>query len=136
MHDTPSVPSPDPASAGNVPSSHLPFSPAIRAGEFVFVSGQASVDRTGRIVTDTFEGEMRRSMENVRAVLAGSGLSLRDVVQVRAYVGRQEDLAEYNRLYRDYFSEPFPARSTLIGCLGTLLKFEIDVTAYIRASST
>ena len=113
-----------------IPSSHLPFSPFVRAGTFVFVSGQASVDATGKIVEDTFEGEMRRSMENVRAVLAGAGLSLREVCQVRSYVGRQEDLAEYNRIYRDYFSAPFPARTTLIGCLGTLLKFEIDVTAY------
>jgi 2-iminobutanoate/2-iminopropanoate deaminase len=115
-----------------VPASHLPFSPALRAGPFVFVSGQASVDAAGKIINDTFEGEMRRSMENLRAVLAGAGLSLRDVVQVRSYVGRQEDLAEYNRIYRDYFDDPFPARTTLIGCLGTLLKFEIDAQALVR----
>jgi 2-iminobutanoate/2-iminopropanoate deaminase len=115
-----------------VPSSRLPFSPALRAGPFVFVSGQASVDASGKIINDTFEGEMRRSMENLRAVLAGAGLELRDVVQVRSYVGRQEDLAEYNRIYRDYFAEPFPARTTLIGCLGTLLKFEIDAQALVR----
>ncbi len=114
----------------HVPTSHLPFPPFSRAGGFVFVSGQASVDATGQIVNDTFEGEMRRSMENVVAVLAAAGLSLRDVCQVRAYVGRQEDLAEYNRLYREYFTPPLPARTTLIGCLGTLLKFEIDVTAH------
>jgi 2-iminobutanoate/2-iminopropanoate deaminase len=113
-----------------VPTSHLPFSPFVRAGAFVFVSGQASVDGIGKIVDDTFEGEMRRSMENVRAVLAGAGLTLADVCQVRSYVSRQEDLAEYNRIYREYFSAPYPARTTLIGCLGTLLKFEIDVTAY------
>jgi 2-iminobutanoate/2-iminopropanoate deaminase len=98
----------------------------------VFVSGQALVDASGKIVKDTFEGEMRRSMENLRAVLAGAGLDLRDVVQVRSYVGRQEDLAEYNRIYRDYFDEPFLARTALIGCLGTLLKFEIDAQALVR----
>ena len=113
-----------------VPMSHLPFSPFVRAGGFIFVSGQASVDVTGKIVNDTFEGEMRRSMENVRAALAGTGLSLADVCQVRSYLGRQEDLAEYNRIYREYFTVPYPARTTLIGCLSTLLKFEIDVTAY------
>ena len=113
-----------------VPTSHLPFSPFVRTGGFVFVSGQASVDATGKIINDTFEGEMRRSMENVKAVLAGAGLTLADVCQVRSYVGRQEDLAEYNRIYREYFTAPYPARTTLIGCLGTLLKFEIDVTAY------
>ena len=114
----------------DVPRSHLPFSPAIEAGSFVFVSGQASVDATGKIVSDTFEGEMRRSLENVRKVLAAAGLDLKDVVRVTSYLGKQDDLAEYNRVYREIFSEPFPARSTLMGCLGTLLKYEVDVVAY------
>ncbi len=126
----PTPPDRSPPVDKGVPRSHLPFSPFARAGPFVFVSGQASVDATGKIVNDTFEGEMRRSMENVRAVLAGAGLTLRDVCQVRSYVAKPEDLAEYNRIYPQYFAEPFPARTTLIGCLGTLLKFEVDVTAY------
>ena len=73
---------------------------------------------------------MRRSMENVRKVLKGAGLDLKDVVRVCSYVARQEDLAEYNRIYREYFPEPYPARTTLIGCLGTVLAFEVDVIAY------
>ena len=113
-----------------IPASHLPFSPAIKAGGFVFVSGQASVDASGKIVTDTFEGEMRRSMENVRTILTAAGLGFQDVVQVKSYVAKPEDLAEYNRLYREYFAEPFPARSTIVECLGTALKFEIDVIAF------
>jgi 2-iminobutanoate/2-iminopropanoate deaminase len=113
-----------------VPTSHLPFSPAVRAGGFVFVSGQASVDDAGKIVADTFEGEARRSFENLRRVLRAAGLDLRDVVQVRGYVARQEDLAEYNRIYAEFFAPPYPARTTLIGCLGTLLKFEVDAVAY------
>lgn len=113
-----------------VPRTPLPFSTCVKAGGFVFVSGQASVDSAGKIVPDTFEDEMRRSMANVAAILESARLTLKDVVQVRSYVGRQEDLAEYNRIYREYFSEPFPARTTIIGVLGTLLKFEIDVTAY------
>ena len=114
----------------DVPHSHLPFSPAIHAGPFVFVSGQASVDATGKIISDTFEGEMRRSLQNVQKVLAAAGLGFKDVVRVTSYLGRQDDLAEYNRVYREFFSEPYPARSTLMGCLGTLLKFEVDVVAY------
>jgi 2-iminobutanoate/2-iminopropanoate deaminase len=108
----------------------LPFPAFVRAGGFVFVSGQASVDAAGRIVTDSFEGEMRRSMENVGRALAAAGLSLPDVVQVRSYLARQEDLEEYNRLYREYFKPPLPARTTILGVLGSLLKFEIDVTAF------
>jgi 2-iminobutanoate/2-iminopropanoate deaminase len=102
----------------------------VGAGPFVFVSGQASVDSSGAIVPDDFAGEMRRSFANVVAVLEAAGLGLADVVQVRSYVAQQADLAEYNRIYADLFSQPYPARTTLIGCLGTLLKFEVDVVAY------
>ena len=115
-----------------VPKSHLPFSPALKVGNFVFVSGQASVDDTGKIVNDTFEGEMRRSFENARKILKAAGLDFRDVVQVRNYVGAKENLADFNRIYRDYFSAPFPARTTLIGCLSDLLKFEVDFVAYVE----
>lgn len=116
--------------SGDVPKSDLPFSPALWAGPFLFVSGQASVDNQGKIVNDSFAEEMKRSFDNVRRILEASGLSLADVVQVRSYVARQEDLAEYNRIYRTLFSPPYPARTTLIGCLGDILKFEVDVTAY------
>ena len=75
-----------------VPKSSLPFSPALQVGDWVFVSGQASVDDQGQIVQDTFAGECRRSFENVQKVLAGAGLTLDDVVQVRNYVGKQEYL--------------------------------------------
>ena len=114
----------------DVPGSQLPFSPAVRAGDFIFVSGQASVDASGKIVPDTFEGEFRRAFQNVERVLAGAGLALRDVVQVRSYVDRPADLTEYNRLYREMFHEPHPARTTLVACLGGVVKFEVDVVAY------
>lgn len=113
-----------------VPKSHLPFSPAIKAGDYVFISGQASVDEMGTIVEGSFEEECRRSFNNLGKILAGAGLSFKDVVQVRNYVNKQEDLASFNKIYREYFSEPFPARTTIMGCLGTLLKFEVDAVAY------
>lgn len=113
-----------------IPKSHLPFSPALQAGPYVFISGQASVDANGAIINDSFEGECRRSFDNLGKILKGAGLSFKDVVQVRNYVGRQEDLASFNQIYREYFSEPFPVRTTLIGCLGTVLKFEVEAIAY------
>jgi len=112
-----------------VPNSFLPFSPAIKSGDYVFVSGQASVDKEGNIVEGTFEEECRRSFENLRTILEAAGLGFEDVVQVRNYVGKQEYLGRFNEIYREFFSSPFPARTTLIGCLGTLLKFEVDVVA-------
>ena len=119
-------------SGEGVPKSALPFSPALKVNDLVFVSGQASVDENGKIVNDTFEGEVRRSFENARKILAAAGLDFSDVVQVRNYVANQEDLAAFNLIFKDYFQEPYPARTTLIGCLGTLLKFEVDLLAHAR----
>ncbi|MBO9589136.1 RidA family protein [Devosia sp.] len=115
--------------------SHLPFSPAFIAGDLMFVSGQASVDSaSGAIITDTFEGEMRRSIENLRAILEAGGLSLDHVVNVKSYVADEADLALYNQIYPEYFSEPRPSRSTIVGVLGTKLKFELDCVAYAKAT--
>lgn len=115
--------------------SHLPFSPAIIAGDFMYVSGQASVDsQTGAIVTDSFEGEMRRSIANLKAILEAGGLSLDHVINVKSYVADEGDLALYNRIYPEYFAAPPPTRSTIVGVLGTKLKFELDCVAYCLAT--
>jgi 2-iminobutanoate/2-iminopropanoate deaminase len=117
----------------DTPTSHLPFSPCVKVGGFVFVSGQASVDKTGQIVSDTFEGEFRRSMDNLITILKAAGCTLADVVQTRNYVDRREDVAEFNRLYREYFAAPYPARTTITNCFGGMLKFEIDCIAVVRS---
>ena len=113
----------------DVPKSHLPFSPATVAGGFVFVSGQASVDDTGKIVPGTFEEEFRRTMSNLTRILKAAGCTMADVCQVRSYLKDGADLPEYNRLYREFFKEPFPARTTITNCLGAI-RFEMDVVAY------
>ena len=111
--------------------SNLPFTPAIIAGDFMYVSGQASVDPDGgAIIKGTFEEEMRRSIENMRSILEAGGLSLDHVINVTSYVAEQSDLPEYNRIYAEYFSLPVPTRSTIMGVLGTMLKFELDCVAY------
>ncbi|CAL1519367.1 RidA family protein [Chitinophaga sp. MM2321] len=115
-----------------VPASPLPFSAAIKSGDFLFISGQASTDLKGSIIAGTFEEECRRSFENLRAVLTAAGLDFTDVVQVRNYVAQQADLPAFNNIYREYFKEPYPARTTLIGCLGDVLKFEVDAVARIN----
>ena len=113
----------------DMPGSHLPFSPAVGVGDFLFVSGQASVDRHGKIVEDDFEGEMRRSMENLRAILEASGSGLDKVVQVRAYVDDPDNVKRFNEIYAEYFTEPQPARTTLLNCFRGMLKFEVDCIA-------
>ena len=118
--------------AADTPTSHLPFSPAVVAGNLIFVSGQASVDAAGQIVSDTFEGEFRRSVENLRRVLEAAGSDLAHVVQTRNYVRDAADLPLYNQLYREYFSAPFPARTTITNCLPPALRYEIEAVAVRR----
>ena len=98
-------------------------------GEMIFVSGQASVDESGKIVSDSFEGEFRRSVENLRKVLAAAGSDLAHVVQTRNYVRDAEDVPLFNQLYREYFSAPFPARTTITNCLPPSLRYEIEAVA-------
>ena len=118
----------------DTPVSHLPFSPAVRVGNMVFVSGQASVDATGKIVSDSFEGEFRRSVENLRKVLQSAGADLANVVQTRNYVRDAEDLPLFNRLYTEYFSAPYPARTTITGCLSPALRFELECIAVTESA--
>jgi 2-iminobutanoate/2-iminopropanoate deaminase len=117
-----------PKEAGT-PVSHLPFSPAVRLGDMIFVSGQASVDATGKIISESFEGEVRRSIENLRRVLETAGSDLAHVVQTRNYVRDPANLARFNEIYREYFSEPYPARTTITHCLPDVLHFEIECVA-------
>ena len=117
----------------DTPVSHLPFSPVVRVGDLVFVSGQASVDATGKIISDTFEGEFRRSVENLRKVLQTAGCDLNDVIQTRNYVRDAAEVPLYNQLYREYFSAPFPTRTTITNCLPPALRYEIECSAVARS---
>lgn len=119
----------------DTPVSDLPFSPVVRIGDLILVSGQASVDATGKIVPDTFEGEFRRSLENLRKVLQTAGSDLSGVVQTRNYVRDPSDLPLYNQLYREFFRSPFPARTTITNCLPQSLRYEIECVAVVLRSS-
>ena len=110
-------------------SSHLPFSAAVEANGFVFVSGQASVDAAGNIVPGSFEEQMRRALQNVTDILRSAGLGLENVVRVTSYVQDPSDLPVFNQLYREYFTAPYPARTTITSCLSAVITFEIDVIA-------
>jgi 2-iminobutanoate/2-iminopropanoate deaminase len=112
--------------APDTPASH---SPLVVVGNVVLISGQASVDETGKIISDSFEGEFRRSIDNVRRVLAAAGCDLSHVVQTRNYVRDNDDLPLYNRLYAETFAQPYPARTTIVNCLGPQLRYEVEVVA-------
>jgi 2-iminobutanoate/2-iminopropanoate deaminase len=109
-----------------------PYSQAIRAGDFVFVSGQVPVDaRTGQRA-EGIAGQTRQLLENLRTVLAAAGASLDRVVKVTIFPGRWEDFAAMNEVYASYFGARPPARSVIQGPRipeGTLVGLE--ATAYL-----
>ena len=113
--------------------SDLPFSPAIQVGDLVYISGQASVEKnTGKIISGTIEEEIRRSIDNVKNILNTINLSLDNVINVKAYLAHEEDIKIYNEIYKDFFSIPYPTRTTIVNVLPNILKFEIDCIAYAK----
>ncbi len=108
----------------------LPFSPAVRAGDFVFISGQVAMGENGEIVPGGIEAQTRQTMENVKKVLALADCGLDDVVRVNVWLDDTRDFWTFNRVYASYFEGNRPARSTVRSQLMVDGKIEIDVVAY------
>ncbi len=109
----------------------LPFSPATKVGNLLFVSGQASTDDEGNVISDTFENEFHRTMDRLQRILRAAGTDLQRVCQVRGYLKNSADFPRYNELYRQYFKPPYPARTTISECLGKVL-VEIECIAVVE----
>ena len=108
-----------------------PYSPGLRAGDFIFVSGQVPRDpATGKIVGETIEEQTAQVLENIKAILAAGGATLADVVKVNAHLSDLALFERYNKVYVTYFPDPKPTRTTVGSqLLGFLV--EIDAIAYI-----
>ena len=107
-----------------------PFSPAVRAGDFVYVSGQVPVDKNGEVVVGGIEAQTRQVMENIKTVLALAGATLDDVCKSTVWLQDARDFGAFNRIYMGYFGENKPARSTTEARLVIDARVEIDVVAY------
>jgi 2-iminobutanoate/2-iminopropanoate deaminase len=106
-----------------------PYSHAVVANGFVFVSGQGPVATDGSgVVRGTIQEESRLTLDNLRAVLEDSGSSLQHVVKVTAYLADMGNFAAFNDIYREYFSADFPAR-TCIQAGRLPLDFQVEVDA-------
>jgi 2-iminobutanoate/2-iminopropanoate deaminase len=108
-----------------------PYSPGLRVGDFVFVSGQVPRDpATGRMVGETIEEQTAQVLENIKAILAAGGATMADVVKVNAHLADLTLFERYNKVYVTYFPDPKPTRTTVGSqLLGFLV--EIDAIAYI-----
>ncbi|MDI3381502.1 RidA family protein [Xenophilus aerolatus] len=107
-----------------------PLSPAVRAGDFVYVSGQVPVNDEGELVAGGIETQTRQVMDNIRAALALAGAGFEDVCKCTVWLQDARDFGAFNRVYMGYFPDGKPARSTTEARLMIDAKVEIDVIAY------
>ncbi len=109
---------------------NLPFHPAIRAGDFVFLSGQVGKDAQGNMVCGSIEEETRATLEACKRVLAEAGCTLDDVVKVTTYLEDARDFGRYNGVFKEYFPEGRIARTTVEARAVISTKIEIECVAY------
>jgi 2-iminobutanoate/2-iminopropanoate deaminase len=106
------------------------YSQGMVAGEFVLTAGQGPIDpATGAVVGDDVATQTRRTLDNIAAILAAEGLTMQHVVKSTVHLQElRRDFAAYDAVYREYFTEPYPVRTTVGSDLMNIL-VEIDVVA-------
>ena len=115
------------------PGAIGPYSQAIVAGGFVFVSGQIPLDpATGTLVGGDIAAQTHRVLRNLDAILRAAGVSFNTVVKTTVYLADMSEFAAMNAVYGEYFPAPAPARATVqVARLPRDVKVEIDVIAVI-----
>jgi 2-iminobutanoate/2-iminopropanoate deaminase len=111
-------------------TSHVPLSPAVRAGDLVFVSGQVPTGPDGVVVPGGIEAQTKQVLENVKAALALAGASMSDVVKTFVILADARDFGAFNKVYATYFPSEPPARTTLEARLMIDIRVEIEAVAY------
>jgi 2-iminobutanoate/2-iminopropanoate deaminase len=121
-----------PVDSPDMPKVIGPYSPAVRAGDLLFVAGQPGLDpSTGAVPPGGFEAEARQAFINLRTVVEAAGTSLGRVVRTTIFLGSAEDFPAMNQLFAEFFPSAPPVRSTPIVGLPRNLKISIDATAYL-----
>jgi reactive intermediate/imine deaminase len=109
---------------------NLPFHPAVRAGDFIFVSGQVAKDADGNMCVGNIEEETRWTIETIRRILADGGADLADVVRVTTYLDDTRNFGRYNKIFAEYFKDATLARTTVEARAVIDCKIEMDAIAY------
>jgi 2-iminobutanoate/2-iminopropanoate deaminase len=120
----------------NAPAPIGPYSQAVAAGGFLFVSGQIPINpATGELVMDDIKTETRQVMENIKAILTDAGIDFTHVVKTSIFLKDMQNFAQVNEVYGTYFSSDFPARETVqVAGLPKNVNVEITVTAVVGKS--
>src|SRR5207253_7702304 len=115
-----------------VPTPRGPYSPAVRAGGFIFVAGQGPIDpATNKYSFGDIAHETRLVLINIQRILEGCGASMADVVKCSVFLSDGRDFAAMNDVYAEFFGEHKPARTTVEAKFATpQMKVEIDCVAY------
>jgi 2-iminobutanoate/2-iminopropanoate deaminase len=116
------------------PTPRGPYSPAVVAGDFVYVSGQGPVDPvTDKMSYGDIQHETRITLNNIKRILTAAGASLTDVIKCNVYLRDGNDFAAMNVVYKEFFGEQRPARTTVaVAFADPTMKVEIDCVAYKR----
>lgn len=109
---------------------NLPFHPGVRAGDFIFVSGQVAKDENGNMCEGQIEEQTRWTIESIRRVLNAAGADLRDLVKVTVYLEDARNFGRYNRVFAEYFPEGCVSRTTVEARAAIDTKIEMDAIAY------
>jgi len=109
---------------------NLPFHPGMRAGDFIFVSGQVAKDADGKMTVGNIEEETRATIEAMRRILAAEGADLEDVVKVTVYLEDARNFGRYNGVFKEYFPEGRVSRTTVEARAVIECKIEMDCIAY------
>ncbi len=115
-----------------VPVPRGPYSPAVRAGDFIFVAGQGPIDpATDQMSLGDIRHETRLVLTNVKRILEGCGATMADVVKCSVFILEAKDFGAMNEVYAEFFGNDKPARTTVVsGFVAPGMKVEIDCVAY------
>lgn len=118
-------------SSNKIPAAIGPYSPAVKVGGILFISGQLPMDpKTGNIVGGNVQKQTKQILENLKTLLELYSFTLRNIVKTTVFLKDINDFANFNRIYAEYFKERFPARSCIeVACLPKNVAIEIDAIA-------
>ena len=111
-----------------------PYSQAVQTGNLLFTSGQVPIDpKTGKLITEGIQPQVRRVMENLKAVLGAAGTDFSRVIKTTVYLDDMKDFVPFNEVYSEYFPSEPPARSTFqVAALPLGAKVEIEMIALVE----
>lgn len=116
----------DPLAAPNMGS----YSPAVRLGDWLFVSGQGPLDPNGTIIGDCIKSQTQQVMQNIKRLIEAAGGSMDDVARCTCHLASLDDFSEFDAIYRSFFTAPYPARTTVGSQLPEIL-VEIDAMVWL-----